>query len=347
MINDQATAADVDWREHPIRVGTPVFRSSGWKGQLYKSMPEEPLRVFSRHLGCVEGNSTFYSLPSEETIAGWRAQAAPGFAFCFKLPRTISHDLVLRNAAGELEALTRRLWPLRQAAHCGPIFIQMPPHFDATERPVLENFLQGLPAEYDWAIELRHASWFEPETVESLDQFLAERQLNRCWLDASVLFDGPPQTEHDRIARGQKPDVPRLTTSPGTRPIVRLIARDPVGVHVGELGGEEWSRDEHPGKKIADGVRESPQRFVAADVDHMRRIVDAWGIWQVRALEWLAAGQTPFIFIHTPNDAYAFALARLFHERLRSLAAERGMSLPPLPVPPPLEAPRQRSLFDM
>ena len=50
---------------------------------------------------------------------------------------------------------------------------------------------------------------------------------------------------------------------------------------------------------------------------------------------WLAEGRSPTVFVHTPDNADALALARRFHQDVRA----RVPGLEPLPDPEPTEEP--------
>ena len=40
----------------------------------------------------MEGNTTFYATPTPEIVERWRDQVPETFRFCFKLPKTVTHD---------------------------------------------------------------------------------------------------------------------------------------------------------------------------------------------------------------------------------------------------------------
>ncbi|WP_171923235.1 DUF72 domain-containing protein, partial [Escherichia coli] len=40
----------------------------------------------TRHVNCVEGNTTLYALPKPEVVLRWREQTTDDFRFCFKFP---------------------------------------------------------------------------------------------------------------------------------------------------------------------------------------------------------------------------------------------------------------------
>lgn len=78
----------------PLMLGCPVWGCADWGGQVYplKTPRSQWLHWYSRTFNTVEGNSTFYALPSVETTRRWASETANGFRFMLKFPRVISHD---------------------------------------------------------------------------------------------------------------------------------------------------------------------------------------------------------------------------------------------------------------
>jgi uncharacterized protein YecE (DUF72 family) len=66
--------------------------------------------------------------------------------------------------------------------------------------------------------------------------------------------------------------------------------------------------------------------------DATERTVEGWHHWLDIAVAWLREGRSPTIFIHTPDNADAPALARRFHDEVRARVPE----LDALPEPVPL-----------
>jgi uncharacterized protein YecE (DUF72 family) len=66
--------------------------------------------------------------------------------------------------------------------------------------------------------------------------------------------------------------------------------------------------------------------------DDPARTVAGWQPWVATVAGWLAEGRSPTVFIHTPDNADAPALARRFHDEVRS----RVPDLEPLPQPTPV-----------
>ncbi len=125
-------------------LGCPIWSKKQWVGELFAAdaKPADFLRQYSSVFNTVEGNTTFYALPKPATVRKWRNETPPHFRFCFKFPKTISHQLRLQDAEQETLKFLNRLAPLGEKL--GPFFLQLPPSFDFDELPALENFLKSL-----------------------------------------------------------------------------------------------------------------------------------------------------------------------------------------------------------
>ncbi|WP_134798575.1 DUF72 domain-containing protein, partial [Shigella flexneri] len=66
----------------------------------------------TRHVNCVEGNTTLYALPKPEVVLRWREQTTDDFRFCFKFPATISHQAALRHCDDLVTEFLTRMSPL-------------------------------------------------------------------------------------------------------------------------------------------------------------------------------------------------------------------------------------------
>ncbi|MEZ5599550.1 MAG: DUF72 domain-containing protein [Candidatus Competibacteraceae bacterium] len=168
-------------------LGCPVWSNRDWVGELFApaAKPGDFLRQYSAVFDTVEGNSCFYGLPKPETVLRWRDEAAPGFRFCFKFPRVVSHERQLRGVAAETVEFLDRLTPLAEAGRLGPSFLQLPPRFGPDDLPVLRDYLTALPAGFQYSGRGAASCLFAKGE--------AERQLNRL-LRTSI---------PDRVVAGQ------------------------------------------------------------------------------------------------------------------------------------------------
>ncbi|GIF22284.1 uncharacterized protein YecE (DUF72 family) [Actinoplanes tereljensis] len=69
--------------------------------------------------------------------------------------------------------------------------------------------------------------------------------------------------------------------------------------------------------------------------DDTAETVAGWQPWVRRTAAWLHEGREPTVFLHTPDNADAPALARRFHDEVRALVP----GLEPLPTPEPVDEP--------
>ncbi len=152
-----------------LLIGTSGWSYKEWVGPFY----EKKTGMFSHYaqfFHTAEINSTFYRYPSEGMIGGLRRNAPPGFVFATKLPKLITHDKWLNLDKG-VENDTHRFLGLMQplAERLGPILIQLRPKFNYDEHVgALEDYLDMVPKNYEWAVEFRHKSWMRDETFEIL-----------------------------------------------------------------------------------------------------------------------------------------------------------------------------------
>ncbi len=272
------------------RLGCPIWSNREWIGRFFTATARagDFLSQYSAVFNTVEGNSTFYGLPRHDVVARWRDEAAEDFHFCFKFPRLISHDLRLCHAESETREFLQRMEHLGE--RLGPFFLQLPAQFGPWDLPVLQEYLVGLPGDFQYAVEVRHKDFFAAGgEAQALDRLLQEYGVDRVILDSRALFSAVADDADTREAQRRKPrlPVPEVVITQ-ERPLVRFIG--------------------HP------------------DEQANRAFLEPW-VKQV--IDWIIAGKTPYIFIHTPNNRQAPAVARLFHELLDAQFAREGVGILP------------------
>lgn len=130
----------------------------------------------------MEVDSTFYAAPSENTVRRWIEMTPAAFRFACKLPRDITHTRRLRDCTAELNSFLHALEPL--ASKLQVILIQLPPSFAPKDgKPVLREFLRGLPRDFRFAIEFRHAGWHRPQFIHLLEK----NHVCWAWADTTPL----------------------------------------------------------------------------------------------------------------------------------------------------------------
>ena len=158
--------------EGAVFVGTSGFYYEGWKGKFYPEnlAKKKMLEYYSTRFNTVELNSTFYRLPSEKTVKGWKDRVGGDFVFAVKGSRYITHRLKLRDAAGSLSLMFERFRLF--GSKLGVVLFQLPPSLKS-DPGLLESFLSQLKKGHRYAVEFRHESWFVDRTFEILRKFNA------------------------------------------------------------------------------------------------------------------------------------------------------------------------------
>jgi uncharacterized protein YecE (DUF72 family) len=262
-----------------IRLGLPFWSFEGWQGGLYArdSRPADLLRQYARAFNSVEGNTTFYAVPSERSVARWAAETPETFRFCFKLPRAMAHEAMLMDVGDEAQRFFDRVRPL--GSRLGPIMIQLPPQFGAAELPRLEAFLETLPSDLRFCVELRDRSLAEEGIAARLaDEMIEGWGHGRVIMDTRPLRDGPGDHPDVLTALHKKPNLPVREIASSREPVVRVVFHPEAAVN------ERW-------------------------LDRWSRILASW----------LKQGLEPLFFVHSPSNRDSPAIARDLLARVDAL----------------------------
>lgn len=299
----------------PYRLGCPGWACDDWVGSFYTTSNRQRwLEQYASVFNAVEGNSTFYGLPSLETARRWaESTASPAspasadgpphtdFQFVLKFPSVITHDKQLRGAERETHEFLEVLRVIKEVGRLGPAFIQLPPFFSGRQLPDLEAFLRQLPSGLHYSVETRHDDYFDQGPVErDFTQLLTAMGVDRMLFDSRPLFSAPASDELERIGQSRKPQSPVRQTVTAQRPVLRLINRNDIPSNL------PWMTQ-----------------------------------WADIAAGWLEQGLTPYIFTHAADNQFAPQAALQFHNLLR----ERVPELPELPKFPAARIEKQQSLF--
>lgn len=172
------------------------------------------------------------------------------------------------------------------------LWIQLPGSFTPADVPALDAFLRRLPAAHRYAVEVRHPEFFTDPRAT------ARLEAVLTAVDAEW--------------------IPFDTTV--------LFAGPPVGD--GER--DAWTRKPRmPRRSVALTARPIVRYLGRDDPD---RTVEGWRHWVEVTAGWLREGRSPTVFVHTPDNADAPALARRFHDEVRAVVP----GLAPLPEPAPV-----------
>ena len=207
-----------------IRIGTaswtdPTMTAPGVFYPPDVDTAEERLVHYAGQFPIVEVDATYYALPAKRTAELWLERTPPNFTFDVKahalmtgqpsevkrLPKDLREALpaeladqkrvYARDLPREIEdeiwaRFLDALEPLRSSGKLGAIFLQYPRWFF----PISESRDEILRAkerigDTPFAVELRHASWFNDKNRERTMRFLSDNAV------PFVMVDAPPGTK--------------------------------------------------------------------------------------------------------------------------------------------------------
>lgn len=204
-------------------LGCAIWAYKDWVGDLFPagSKSADFLRLYSRRLTTVEGNTTFYATPKAEVVQRWASETPETFRFCFKLPREVSHGGPLARQLEATRAFVERLAPL--GPRLGPFFLQLPPGYSPAQRGDLARWLEAWPAGQRVCVEVRHADWYLPAPEAALMELLEAHGAGRVVMDVRPIRAGAADGGLLDDARERKPDVPMHPLRSGGVALVRYI----------------------------------------------------------------------------------------------------------------------------
>ncbi|HUP21022.1 MAG TPA: DUF72 domain-containing protein [Gemmatimonadota bacterium] len=168
-----------------LRIGVAGWDYKDWKGKVY---PEgagrdfDPLEYLARYFDVVEVNSSFYRPFPARYAKAWLARVAdhPEFGFTAKLWRRFTHERDAPPTGEDVAAVREGMDALAEEERLLAVLAQFPWSFK--NEPAEREWLAAIVDTFgDWplVLEVRHASWDEPETLE----WLAERNVGLAAID--------------------------------------------------------------------------------------------------------------------------------------------------------------------
>ncbi|HMF55149.1 MAG TPA: DUF72 domain-containing protein [Pyrinomonadaceae bacterium] len=142
----------------------PVFYPKGTRSA-------DMLSVYARVFDTVEVDSTFYAVPSAQTLDSWNKRTPRSFTFSLKLPQVITHEWALRpGSLEELSLYCDRAQLLGEKL--AVTLIQLPPHFTLTPENALalRDFIERLPGDMRFAVEFRSPDWLHEKVIKLLSK---------------------------------------------------------------------------------------------------------------------------------------------------------------------------------
>ncbi len=160
-------------KRNAIFIGTSGWSYKHWKEIFYPLdlKSTEWLLYYTKTFSITEINSSFYHLPKKETVENWVKKVPDNFLFCPKMSKYLTHFKRLNEPEEPLERFFEIFEPMKNKM--GPVLVQLPPTLKFNY-DVVENFYTVLKKkyrEYSFAMEVRHATWMEEESLTLMTKY--------------------------------------------------------------------------------------------------------------------------------------------------------------------------------
>jgi len=200
-----------------VRIGTCSFADDALVKHWYPPSVSAKGRLayYAGQFSTVEIDSTFYAIPSEQTVRGWAERTPADFIVHIKafgvmtrhpvpierLPPELRDELPV-DAHGRVHRPSPQarglvfsrflqvLEPLRSVGKLGGILFQLPPFIPA-EQAAFDylDWARGQMPDEEMLVEFRHRSWFDEDRREEVLGFLEQRRMSYVSVDAPELDD--------------------------------------------------------------------------------------------------------------------------------------------------------------
>ena len=151
-----------------IYFGCAKWGRKEWIGKIYPKGTKDAqfLDHYVQHYNSIELNATHYKIYSPAEIAKWAVKAqGKNFKFCPKIVNSISHY----SGFNDVDYLTTSFLEgiLAFGENLGPIFLQVSEKYSPNQRDKLYKYLQSLPKDLQFFLEVRHPDWFSNKTIQT------------------------------------------------------------------------------------------------------------------------------------------------------------------------------------
>ena len=177
-----------------IKVGTSGFSFPDWKGTVYPAgiRDRDMLSFYEKELGfnVLEINFTYYTLPSQKSLAGMAQKTSESFEFVVKSFKGMTHEIWDKETGTRIDnqetfkKFKYGLIPLIEERKLACVLGQFPYGFfpNRENSSYLQQFKEEM-GDIPLVLEFRNKAWFKEETF----QFLEKKEIGFCVVDEPKL----------------------------------------------------------------------------------------------------------------------------------------------------------------
>jgi uncharacterized protein YecE (DUF72 family) len=209
---------------------------------------------YAARFDVAEINSSFHRSHKPATYVRWAESVPAEFRFSVKLPKAITHQRRLVDAAEPLDSFFAEIAGL--GSKLGPVLVQLPPSL-SFEPEIAAAFFGALRTRHDGnvAFEPRHPSWFEPQA----DGVLVEYRIARVGADPARVPEAAVPGGWPGLAYWRLHGSPRMYFSEYGREFLAGLAK-----RLTEAEAETWCVFDNTASGAALGDAMALQELTAA-----------------------------------------------------------------------------------
>jgi uncharacterized protein YecE (DUF72 family) len=184
----------IQTRKTMIKIGTSGFSFPDWKGTVYPVGIQERdmLSFYEKELGfnVLEINFTYYTLPSQKSLAAMSQKTSNSFEFVVKSFKGMTHEIWDKETGTRIEnqevfkKFKYSLVPLIEEKKLACVLAQFPYGFFPNQENLdyLEKFKEEM-EDIPLVVEFRNKIWLKEQTF----QFLEKNRIGFCVVDEPKL----------------------------------------------------------------------------------------------------------------------------------------------------------------
>ena len=169
-----------------VYIGCAKWSRKEWIGKIYPKGTKEVnfLDEYVKHYNAIELNATHYKLYKHDVFEKWIVKVKnKDFKFSPKVYKGISHFGSLVNKQDFTNTFLENVMVFGK--HLGPIFFQMNDRFSPKRKQELFEYLETLPKDVLFFLEVRHPEWFLPVQQDELFQKLKQLKIGAVITDTA------------------------------------------------------------------------------------------------------------------------------------------------------------------
>jgi uncharacterized protein YecE (DUF72 family) len=169
-----------------VNIGLDKWVCKEWIGKLYPKGTNDAVLLdeYAKHYNSIELNATHYKLYKPDEIEKWKQKVRrASFVFCPKTYQGITHFGNLKDKQFLTDVFFDTLKPFGN--NLGAILFQVSDKFGPKRKDELFDYLQTLPKDNSFFLEVRHPGWYKEPVFNELLLTLKELFIGLCITDSA------------------------------------------------------------------------------------------------------------------------------------------------------------------